>query len=186
MNKYGLIAQEHWQRHAPSRYAALENPSEFFEELGQAALDQIEQLQTSLEAQIPKDLPYLEQVGQLRAAQKQAEEQVLNELVYSVEPEASSLAEELEQMLGDLPSPQMIEDSLTRMQQDAQDEAEREGWTAPTLTDEQQERADRLTALLPLVSLPADPSQMSEAELTDRILALRPFWDPETRSLTSA
>jgi hypothetical protein len=33
----------------------------------------------------------------------------------------------------------------------------------------------RLTALLPLVRLDRDPSEMSETELSDRIEALRPF-----------
>lgn len=182
MNKYALIAQEHWSKHAPARTAALGTPDEqqkFFEELGESALAQIDQLQSALEAQIPKDLPYLEQVGQLRAAQKQAEEQVLTELVYSVEPEASSLVEELEQMLGDLPSPSMIEDSLAQIQE----QAENETLDSATLSDEQQERHDQLTALLPLVTVPSDPSTLSEAELADRILALTPFWDPQTHAL---
>jgi len=185
MNKYGLIAQEHWARHAPSRYAALENPSEFFQDLGESAAAQIDQLSTSLEREMPKDLSYLEQVAQLRAIQQQAEHTVLAELVYSVEPEPTSLAAELEQMLGDLPTPALIETALQEMQQTAEDEAERDGRTTPILSDEQQERHDRLTALLPLVSLTSEPATMSEAELTDRILALRPFWDPETHALTT-
>ncbi|GAB3398016.1 hypothetical protein GCM10027568_34480 [Humibacter soli] len=173
MNKYGLIAQQHWQRHCPSRYATLDDPEEFFDELGETAATQIEQLQSRLEAQLPADLPYVEHVGQLRSAQLRAEEIVLADLVYSSDPECSSLMEELEQLLSGLPSAQLIQDALAQAQQDAEDEAERDGRSSAVLTDEQQERCDRLSALLPLVT--CEPSQLNEAELMHRIQALREF-----------
>jgi hypothetical protein len=49
------------------------------------------------------------------------------------------------------------------------------GWSEPLLSEEQEAQHQRLTALLPLVRLDRDPSEMSETELSDRIEALRPF-----------
>ena len=178
MNHYGLMAQEHWSRHAPSRYAALENPEEFFTELGESAAAQIEALSASLEQTVPSDLPYLEEVAQLQAVRKQAEDVVLSELIFSVTAEPSGLAEELETMLGELPSATMIEHELQSIQEDASEEAEREGFSEPILSDEQEARRSRLQKMLPLVTLDREPSEMDETELTNRILALREFWSP--------
>jgi hypothetical protein len=183
MNRYGRLAQAHWQKRAPQRYAALEDPEEFFQTLGETAAAQIATISDRLEQQLPADLPYQERAGQLRAIQQQAEELVLADLVYAVETESASLAAELQQMLDGLPSPAMIEDSLRRLRDQAEADAEREGRSRAVLDDEQQARQTQLAALLPLVSLDKDPEQMSEAELTDRILALRPFWDPQTQTL---
>ena len=180
MNKYGLMAQDHWRRHAPSRFAALEDPEQYFEELGETAAAQIEQVTLTLERSLPVDLEYLDRVAQLQAIRKQAEEAVLSDLVYSVEPEASSLADELETMLSALPSPSMIEDQLQTIREGAAEEAEREGFSEPILSDEQEERVSRLEKLLPLVRLEQDPTEMDETALTNRILALREFWSPET------
>ncbi len=183
MNKYALLAQKFWKTHAPQRYQTLENPEEYFATLGETAAAQIARISAEMERDVPHDLEYLDRVGQLRAIQKQAEEIVLNDLVYSVETEAESLDEELEEMLGDLPSPQMIEDSLRRIQDEAEQAAEQNDQTEPILTEDQAARKEQLTALLPLVTLERDPDQMSEAELRDRILALKQYWDPQSRSL---
>lgn len=180
MNKYGLLAREHWSRHAPSRYAALEDPEQYFTELGETAAAQIEQMTVSLERSLPTDLEYLDRVAQLRAIQKQAEDAVLSELVYSVEPEPSSLADELETMLSALPSASMIEDQLQSIREEAEEEAEREGFSTPILSDEQEARVARLEKMLPLVQLEQEPAEMDETSLTNRILALREFWSPET------
>ncbi len=175
MNRYGLLAQAHWRTHAPQKYAALEDPSEFFETLGETVAAQVAETSSRLEATLPADLEYLDQVGQLRTIQKQAEELVLTELVYSVTPEPSSRAEELAELLAMLPGPAMIEDSLQRLMQEAEEEAEREGWSQPLLSDDQEEQRARLTALLPLVRLEREPEEMSSTELDDRIRALTPF-----------
>lgn len=180
MNRYGLQARSHWMTHAPSRYADLENPTEFFQQLGETAADQIATLTAQLEQDLPNNLSYLERVQQLRAVQKQAEEIVLSELIYSVPTEASSLAEELEDLLGQVPSAPMITSMLERLQTEAEEEAEQEGWTRPLLSEEQEAQHQRLTRLLGMVELPRDPEEMSEAELSERIAALRPFLPQET------
>lgn len=180
MNRYGLLAREHWQSHAPSRYADLEDPIAFFQELGETAADQIATLSGQMEQDLPRDLPYLERAAQLRTVQKQAEEIVLTELVYSVPAESSSLAEELEDLLGQVPSVAMVESMLSQIQTEAEEEAEQEGWSRPLLSEEQEAQHQRLTRLLGMVRLPREPEAMSEAELSERIAALRPYVAQET------
>ena len=172
MNKYALLAKEHWATYAPTRYAALEDPTRFFEELGETAAAQIQQLTIALERDLPQEIPYLERVAQLRAVQKHAESTVMTELVFSVEPEATSLDEELEMVLAALPSAAMVTDELQAIRLQAEEDAEWEGSRSPVLTDEQNERVTRLEDLLPLVS---SPMPAGESEIIARILALRKF-----------
>jgi len=185
MNKYGLIAQEHWKKFAPTRYATLTNPDEYFQGVGESAASQIDQIASSLERQLDPALPYLERVGQMNAIRLQAEETVLGDLVYSVESEQSSLTAELEQMIGDLPTPDAIQATIDRIREAADDEAERERYSTSILSEEQEQQIVQLTTLLPLVTLDQEPDEMTEAATRDRILALRPFWNPETRSLAT-
>lgn len=181
MNKYGLTAQEHWKNHAPSRYASLENPEQFFEELGESVATQVDATASTLERQLPPDLPYLERVGQMNAIRRQAEETAMTDLVYSVETEPSTLQDELERMLGDLPTATSIRTTIDRVWEDAENAMETGDSSRVLLTEDQATTVEQLTALLPLVSVNVD--EMTEAELRDRILALRPFWNPETHSL---
>lgn len=185
MNKYGLIAQEHWKKFAPTRYATLMKPDEYFQSVGESAASQIDQIASSLERQLDPNLPYLERVGQMNSIRLQAEEAVLNDLVYSIESEQPSLAAELEEMLGDLPTPAAILAAMDRIREDAEDEAEREHSSTPILSEAQEAKLDQLNALLPLVSMQDQPDEMTEAAVRDRILVLRPFWDPQTRSLAA-
>jgi len=185
MNKYGLIAQEHWKKFAPTRYATLTKPDEYFQSVGESAASQIDQIASSLERQLDPNLPYLERVGQMNSIRLQAEEAVLNDLVYSIESEQPSLAAELEEMLGDLPTPAAILAAMDRIREDAEDEAEREHSSTPILSEAQEAKLDQLNALLPLVSMQDQPDEMTEAAVRDRILVLRPFWDPQTRSLAA-
>lgn len=179
MNRYGLTAQEHWARHAPSRYAAIEDPQEFFTDLGEQVAALVATMSEHLEQVLPRDLPYLEQVAALRAVQKQAEDAALAELVFSVPAESTSLLEELEEMLGDLPDRQIIAEQLTTLSEQVAQEAESEGYSQPIWSPEQEAARDRLTALLPLVSVPGDLSTWTEAQVRDRIVALREFWSPQ-------
>lgn len=173
MNRYGLIARDHWQAHAPARYESLENPEEYFTALGESVLAQVDQTARDLERQLPTDLPYLERVAQLRAVQLQAEELALADLVYSVEPESTDLVEELEMLLDQLPSTSMIRDALATLDLQIQEDADRERRRALP-TDEQSTRRRQLEDLLPLVSGP-DPQTQDEAQLRWRILALAPY-----------
>jgi len=67
MNRYGLMAREHWARWLPARYAAIENPDRFFTDLGNQVAGRIDQLGAP--------------AGRLGQARHQAEEIVLTEMV---------------------------------------------------------------------------------------------------------
>lgn len=92
MNKYGAQARDHWSRVAPIRYAALPNPEEFFEVLGEQVQGQVDDLSQTIAGSDPAGETYLEKVGRLTMAQKQAEEIVLSDLVWII-PELSSSQE---------------------------------------------------------------------------------------------
>ncbi len=44
MNKYGKLAKSHWATTDPSRYASISDPTRFFEDLGQQAETEIQEL----------------------------------------------------------------------------------------------------------------------------------------------
>ena len=93
MNRYGRIARDHWERWAPSRYAALEDPSAFFTELGEQIEAEVAELATHLAGPDPAGEEYLAKVGRLNAARSQAEERVLRELAY-VDEETNAASDE--------------------------------------------------------------------------------------------
>ena len=178
MNKYGAIAEAHWKTVAPMRYAGLESPATFFMELGEQVQAQVEATLEKLEPTIDQDLPYLEKVGALNAMRKQAEEIAMTDLVFTT-PIENSLRDELDEMLGGLPAASTLQDTLYQLN----DQAEEQGWTEETEAEHSQ-----LSALLPLVTEQSghrwdELDQLTEAETRDWILKLRPFWDPETRTL---
>ena len=87
MNRYGLMAQRHWARWLPQRYATIEDPDSFFSTLGQETAQQIDDLATELAGD---DLPgedYLAKTGRLTAARSQAEEIILpQQILLAPEP----------------------------------------------------------------------------------------------------
>lgn len=179
MNRYGATAKAHWEKYAPSRYQALESPEEFFTDLGEQIEAQVQTMALQLEQSEPATGEYLDRVGQLTGFRRQAEEQVLAELVYSVATEATSTSAELEEMLDGLPSVW----SLDRLIADLEAEQEETGLTA-----EQEARLEQYRAVLALIDFPeGDQSEalerMSEPEMRDLVIALAPFWDPQERAL---
>lgn len=172
MNKYGMMARDHWMRYAPIRYATLEDPEAYFTQLGESIAAHVQQATDQLQARLPADLPYLEKVGQLKAIQRQAEEVALTDQVYSVEVETGTLAEELEQLLAQLPSPQDIPRLIDRIHDQAEDLAEAEGWPEPLLSQEQQTELSHLHQLRTLIE-GIDPQAMSEAEIRNCLLELQ-------------
>jgi hypothetical protein len=81
MNHYGAMARRHWARWLPGQYAAIEDPDSFFTDLGNEASDRIAELQSHLEGSPPAGEGYLERVGRLGQARRQAEEIVLHEMI---------------------------------------------------------------------------------------------------------
>ena len=86
MNRYGLMAQKHWARWLPARYAQIEDPDSFFSDLGKQAAEQIDSLALRLAGDDQPGEGYLGKAGRLGQARHQAEEIVLADLIL-LEPE---------------------------------------------------------------------------------------------------
>jgi hypothetical protein len=94
MNHYGMIAQRHWARWLPSRYALITDPDSFFSTLGQEAAQRIEDLATELAGSDPPGEDYLAKAGRRTMARLRAEEVVLPELILlPPEPESDEETE---------------------------------------------------------------------------------------------
>jgi hypothetical protein len=81
MNLYGAMAQRHWARWLPSRYAMIQEPEGFFSDLGSRASDRIAELADQFAGDQPPGEGYLDRVGRLGQARRQAEEIVLREMI---------------------------------------------------------------------------------------------------------
>jgi hypothetical protein len=86
MNRYGLMARQHWERWLPDRYAAIEDPGSFFTDLGRQVAERVELLAPRLAGDDQPGEGYLGKAGRLGQARRQAEEIVLAEMVL-LEPE---------------------------------------------------------------------------------------------------
>ena len=87
MNKYGQQARTYWETERPEALSQIPDPTEFFSTLGQQIQDQVIDLSQQLAGPDPTGEGYLEKVGRLNSATMEAEEIVMNDLVYSQEPE---------------------------------------------------------------------------------------------------
>ena len=99
MNHYGTMAQRHWQRWLPSRYATIQDPDSFFSTLGEEVAQRIGDLSLDLAGEDSAGEGYLEKVGRLNMARLQAEEIVLKEQVLldpepGADPEPGDLDEQ--------------------------------------------------------------------------------------------
>ncbi|WP_238323877.1 hypothetical protein [Salinispora pacifica] len=81
MNQYAAQAMSHWRSHLPNRYRQIEDPDEFFTELGEQIAQQIEELSRTLAGPDPEQETYLSKVGRLNNARLSAEGQVLREML---------------------------------------------------------------------------------------------------------
>ena len=79
MNRYGLMAQQHWAQWLPTRYAVIEDPDSFFSDLGKQVADRIDTLALQLAGDDQPGEGYLGKAGRLGQARHQAEEIVLAE-----------------------------------------------------------------------------------------------------------
>ncbi len=122
MNRYGILAREHWTTHAPSRVNQLENPDEFFTELGEQVSERVASLSMILEQEHQPSPNYLDQVGRLNAIRKQAEEVALKDLVW-LAPEQVEYdeVEAASQELGELPDRAELEQQIRHLQEDQSD-----------------------------------------------------------------
>ena len=87
MNRYGILARDHWKTHLPERYRALKDPETFFTDLGEQIEERVDEL---MEARRPKlGSDYLRNLQDLNWAKKEAEDEALRELAFlAPEPES--------------------------------------------------------------------------------------------------
>lgn len=81
MNRYGAQAMMHWKEHKPQAFGELENPEEFFAELGEEISTEIENRARELSAQEPDGKGYLQRLQRLNTSRLTAEGEVLRERV---------------------------------------------------------------------------------------------------------
>jgi len=77
MNKYGRMAQAHWNQWLPERVAAMTDPQTFFSMLGEEVQRQIHELSAAIAGADKPGEQYLEKLGRLRTAQMTAESEIL-------------------------------------------------------------------------------------------------------------
>ena len=80
MNRYGTMAQKHWQKYLPNRYKALPDPAAFFDQLGEEVFQRVDELTDALAGDDFPGEGYMEKLGRLNMARLNAESQVLSEL----------------------------------------------------------------------------------------------------------
>lgn len=81
MNKYGQEALNNWETLAPSKLAAIANPEEYFQELGEQAANQVLDLMMELAGPDLDGETYFQKVGRLQQAKLAAQEIVSKELL---------------------------------------------------------------------------------------------------------
>jgi hypothetical protein len=81
MNQYGVMAQEHWARWLPTRYATITDPGSFFSDLGTRVEQRIDGLALQLAGDDPPGETYLDKAGRLGESRHRAEQLVLAEEV---------------------------------------------------------------------------------------------------------
>ena len=91
MNRYGVLARQHWARWLPRQYAAIGDPDSFFTALGEEVTRQIDDLTDELAVEIGQGDSYLARVGRLVAARALAEELILLQRIL---PEAEQAADD--------------------------------------------------------------------------------------------
>lgn len=174
-SRYATLARQEWSEHLPRVVAQMDNPRAFFASLGEQVSVRLGQMYEQMSQQVPSSLPYLERVGQLKAIRKQAEELVLQEMIFDPisqsQVEDRSPREQLEEALGQAPHPRDLEMDLIAIRHEAEDEAEDEGWDEVSYSREQQERLDWMLQVRPLINL--EPSLMSEESMLEAATALQ-------------
>ena len=122
MNRYGILAREHWTKYAPSKVAQLENPDEFFESLGEQVADRVTTLSRIREGEHRPSPDFLDQVALLNAYRKEAEERALSDLVWLTPDQVEyDETEAASQELGQLPDRAELERQIRYLQEDQSD-----------------------------------------------------------------
>ena len=81
MNKYGKFAQDTWKMTAPTQYALIPDPDEWFRRLGEEAAQRVEELTREIAGPDSMTDSFLQKYGRMTASQNQAEEIVRAEML---------------------------------------------------------------------------------------------------------
>lgn len=81
MSRYASLAEAYWRTYLPSQTAQLDDPTAFFQDLGDQVAETVDRVTADLTRQSGSLAP-MDRVREARAAQKQAEEMALEDLVY--------------------------------------------------------------------------------------------------------
>jgi hypothetical protein len=101
MNQYAILARNHWRTQLPTRYLALTDPEAFFGQLGEQAMEEIDNLASALEGPDQAEEPFLVKAQRLQAARAEAESIVVRELILLPDPSPTPQDEKREtQLLG--------------------------------------------------------------------------------------
>ncbi|MGW7521862.1 hypothetical protein ACWGJ2_40495 [Streptomyces sp. NPDC054796] len=81
MNRYGAQAMTHWREHKPQAFGELENPEEFFTQLGEEISTENETRARDLAGPTLNGEGYLQRLQRLNTSRLAAEGEVLRERV---------------------------------------------------------------------------------------------------------
>lgn len=81
MNQYGRRAERYWQQNLPRQYAQIRDPETFFDEMGQALGQRIDELAEEIESRAPSTADYLSNLGRMNGARNEAEMEVFREML---------------------------------------------------------------------------------------------------------
>jgi hypothetical protein len=87
MNRYGILARDHWKTHLLERYRALPDPETFFTDLGEQIQERVDELTEARRPQLDTD--YMRNLQNLNWAKKEAEDEALRELAFLAPEEES-------------------------------------------------------------------------------------------------
>jgi hypothetical protein len=90
MNRYGVRALEHWEKWLPERFREISHPQTYFSTLGEEIEQKIDELSQHLAGDDPPGEDYIEKLGRLNMARRDAEEQVMREMGLIDAEESSS------------------------------------------------------------------------------------------------
>lgn len=79
MNKYAARLKQQWLEANPTFVQELENPDQYFRQMGEQVQEQVLALKLALAGKDSPDEPYLQKMGRLNAATMQAEQIVLQD-----------------------------------------------------------------------------------------------------------
>lgn len=79
MNANGARMRDHYAKHRATELAAISNPEEFFEQLGERISQEIQTMADRIAGPSNPDEGYVERLGRLTEAKATAESEVLRE-----------------------------------------------------------------------------------------------------------